>query len=83
MQTNIIIDNQEFTVTITPEAGMWYVELPDILVKKYNLSVSFVIRNLNGVLDSQITSYGIHGLSLFEQLSDFIRNEPGNEIAPL
>lgn len=56
---------------------MFYIELPDDLSKKFNLPQSFVIQNKQGVLESNFTSYGIHALSIFEQVSTFLKNEPG------
>ncbi|MGN6492878.1 MAG: hypothetical protein ACTHLE_12840 [Agriterribacter sp.] len=77
MKTIILVDNREYSVTINAELNMFYIELPDDLAKKFNLPQSFVIQNKQGVFESNFTSYGIHALSIFEQVSTFLKNEPG------
>ncbi|MGN6437591.1 MAG: hypothetical protein ACTHMM_13710 [Agriterribacter sp.] len=77
MKTIIVIDNHKYSVTINAELDMFYIELRDDLSKKFNLPQSFVIQNKQGVLESNFTSYGIHALSIFEQVSTFLKNEPG------
>lgn len=77
MKTVILIDNKEYSVIIHQELDMFYVELQAALSAKFNLPESFVIQNKQGVLESNFTSYGIHALSIFEQVSTFLKNEPG------
>lgn len=77
MQTDITVDNHPYTVNIHFNGELFYVELPERLSKQYQLPGAFVIQRLLNVFESNIASYGIHGLSIFEQVSTFLKNEPG------
>src|SRR5690348_568034 len=78
IETTVSLDEIKYPITITNVLELFYVELPKELFEKYHLPESFVIQRLDNVFESTVTSYGIHGLSIFEQVTGFLQDPTGN-----